>query len=135
MRKLLFATLAVLAIGSFAIAPAFAGNPAGDSAGKGHNNADNTSAHGGNAGGNAPPNVPALETKSGDGRVLTMREAMAMHREDPACRVCHAAMDPIGFSLENYDAVGKWRTEFAGATIDASGLLPDGSSFDGTPGH
>jgi hypothetical protein len=80
-----------------------------------------------------PPNVPALETSS-DGKQLTMREAMAMHRENPACRVCHAAMDPIGFSLENYDAVGKWRTQFAGQAIDASGLLPDGNTFDGPDG-
>ena len=80
-----------------------------------------------------PPNVPALET-SRDGTLLTMREAMAMHRENPACRVCHAAMDPIGFSLENYDAVGKWRTQFAGQPIDASGLLPDGNTFDGPDG-
>jgi hypothetical protein len=81
-----------------------------------------------------PPNVPALEETSEDGRVLTMREAMAMHRENPACRVCHAAMDPIGFSLENYDAVGKWRQQFAGQEIDASGLLPDGNTFDGPDG-
>jgi hypothetical protein len=80
-----------------------------------------------------PPNVPALETSS-DGKQLTMREAMAMHRENPACRVCHAAMDPIGFSLENFDAVGKWRTEFAGQAIDASGLLPDGNTFEGPDG-
>lgn len=81
-----------------------------------------------------PPNVPALEEKSADGRVLSMREAMAMHRENPACRVCHAAMDPIGFSLENYDAVGKWRERFAGAEIDASGILPDGLTFSGPAG-
>lgn len=80
-----------------------------------------------------PPNVPALETSS-DGKQLTMREAMAMHRENPACRVCHAAMDPIGFSLENYDAVGKWRSVFADQPIDASGLLPDGNTFDGPDG-
>lgn len=80
-----------------------------------------------------PPNVPALEEES-DGRKLTMREAMAKHRENPACRVCHAAMDPIGFSLENYDAVGKWRMEFADQTIDASGLLPDGNTFEGPDG-
>ncbi len=80
-----------------------------------------------------PPNVPALETSS-DGKQLTMRDAMAMHRENPACRVCHAAMDPIGFSLENYDVVGKWRREFAGQPIDASGLLPDGNTFDGPNG-
>ena len=81
-----------------------------------------------------PPNVPALEEKSADGRVLSMREAMAMHRENPACRVCHAAMDPIGFSLENYDAVGKWRDRFAGVEIDASGILPDGLTFSGPAG-
>ena len=81
-----------------------------------------------------PPNIPALEETNEDGRVLTMREAMAMHRENPACRVCHAAMDPIGFSLENYDAIGKWRQRFAGQEIDASGLLPDGSTFDGPDG-
>ena len=80
-----------------------------------------------------PPNVPALETSS-DGKQLTMRDAMAMHRENPACRVCHAAMDPIGFSLENYDAVGKWRNVFADQPIDASGLLPDGNTFDGPDG-
>lgn len=80
-----------------------------------------------------PPNVPALEEES-EGRKLTMREAMAKHRENPACRVCHAAMDPIGFSLENYDAVGKWRMEFADQPIDASGLLPDGNTFDGPDG-
>ncbi len=81
-----------------------------------------------------PPNVPALEEASEDGRQLTMREAMAQHRENPACRVCHAAMDPIGFSLENYDAVGKWRNRFAGVDVDASGLLPDGAAFDGRKG-
>jgi len=80
-----------------------------------------------------PPNVPALEEES-DGKKLTMREAMAKHRENPACRVCHAAMDPIGFSLENYDAIGKWRLEFADQPIDASGLLPDGNTFDGPDG-
>lgn len=81
-----------------------------------------------------PPNVPALEEAGEDGRQLTMREAMAQHRENPACRVCHAAMDPIGFSLENYDAVGKWRDMFAGVNVDASGLLPDGAAFDGRNG-
>ena len=80
-----------------------------------------------------PPNVPALVEES-DGKKLTMREAMAQHRENPACRVCHAAMDPIGFSLENYDAIGKWRLEFADQPIDASGLLPDGNTFDGPDG-
>lgn len=81
-----------------------------------------------------PPNVPALEEAGEDGRMLSMREAMVQHRENPACRVCHAAMDPIGFSLENYDAVGKWRREFANQPIDASGTMPDGREFDGPAG-
>ena len=81
-----------------------------------------------------PPNVPALEEANEDGRVLTMREAMAQHRENPACRSCHAAMDPIGFSLENYDAVGKWRDRFAGQPIDASGAIPGGNEFSGPDG-
>ena len=81
-----------------------------------------------------PPNVPALEEAGEDGRILTMREAMAQHRENPACRVCHSAMDPIGFSLENYDAVGKWRQEFANQPIDASGTMPDGRIFEGPAG-
>ena len=81
-----------------------------------------------------PPNVPALEEANAEGKVLSMREAMAQHRENPACRSCHAAMDPIGFSLENYDAVGKWRTRFAGETIDASGAIPGGAEFSGPDG-
>ncbi len=80
-----------------------------------------------------PPNVPALETAA-DGKILTMREAMEQHRANPACNVCHAAMDPIGFSLENYDAVGKWRDRFAGEMVDAGGLLPDGAEFSGRDG-
>ena len=80
-----------------------------------------------------PPNVPALEEKR-DGRTLTMRAAMVQHRENPACRGCHAPMDPIGFSLENYDAIGAWRPSYAGETIDASGALPDGRVFDGPTG-
>ncbi len=81
-----------------------------------------------------PPNVPALEEANEDGRVLSMREAMAQHRENPACRSCHAAMDPLGFALENYDAVGKWRDLYAGQPIDASGAIPGGAEFDGPNG-
>ena len=81
-----------------------------------------------------PPNVPALEEKNEEGKPISMRDAMAQHRENPACRVCHAAMDPIGFSLENYDAVGKWRRTFVGEEVDASGVLPDGAAFDGPSG-
>ena len=81
-----------------------------------------------------PPNIPALEETDADGKPRSLREAMEEHRESSACRVCHAPMDPIGFSLENFDAVGAWRTTFAGEPIDASGVLPDGSAFDGPTG-
>jgi hypothetical protein len=63
-----------------------------------------------------------------------MRERLAQHRENPACSGCHRLMDPVGFSLENYDAVGRWRTAEAGLPIDASGGLPDGSRFEGVAG-
>ena len=63
-----------------------------------------------------------------------MRERMAQHRADPACSGCHRLMDPVGFSLENYDAVGRWRSAVEGRPIDASGGLPDGSKFAGVAG-
>jgi hypothetical protein len=81
-----------------------------------------------------PPNVPTLEETSEDGRVLSMREAMVRHRANPTCAACHSTMDPIGFALENFDAVGRYRQEFENQPIDASGSLPDGSEFDGPAG-
>ena len=82
-----------------------------------------------------PPDVPTLEEENEEGEPISMREAMVMHRENPACAVCHAPMDPIGFALENYNAVGAWRpTSEAGTAIDASGTLPDGAAFDGPTG-
>ncbi len=63
-----------------------------------------------------------------------MREQMQVHRANPVCAACHARMDPIGFALENFDAVGRWRREDAGAPIDASGKLPDGTEFHGPEG-
>jgi hypothetical protein len=64
-----------------------------------------------------------------------MRERMAQHRASPACASCHAMMDPLGFSLENFDAVGRWRTiSESGAPIDASGKLPNGTAFEGPGG-
>ncbi len=78
-----------------------------------------------------PPNIPALKEKGEGGKDLTMRQQMEQHRENPACAICHNRMDPIGFALENFDAVGKWRTLDAGFPIDASGVLPDGSKFQG----
>jgi hypothetical protein len=78
-----------------------------------------------------PAVVPDLKPHDKDGRLLSMREQMVMHRADPVCASCHARMDPIGFALENYDAVGRWRTKDAGSVIDASGKLPDGTKFSG----
>jgi len=80
------------------------------------------------------PAVPALKENTGSGKVLTVRERLAEHRANPACAGCHQLMDPVGFSLENYDAVGRWRTAEETAPIDASGGLPDGSAFEGVTG-
>jgi mono/diheme cytochrome c family protein len=80
-----------------------------------------------------PPDVPELKA-SHDGKALSMREQMQVHRANAVCAACHARMDPIGFALENYDAVGRWRTTDAGAPIDASGTLPDGTGFEGPAG-
>jgi mono/diheme cytochrome c family protein len=80
-----------------------------------------------------PPDVPELKAAP-HGRVLSMREQMQAHRTNAVCAACHARMDPIGFALENYDGVGRWRHEDAGAPIDASGTLPDGTEFQGPAG-
>jgi len=82
----------------------------------------------------APPNVPALKERV-IGNNLTMRERLAEHRKNPACSGCHNLMDPVGFAMENYDAVGRYRTaEESGQAIDNSGGLPDGSKFRGVEG-
>jgi mono/diheme cytochrome c family protein len=81
-----------------------------------------------------PPNVPPLKDNGSTGKVLTMRERMAAHRSVQPCAGCHSLMDPVGFSLENYDAVGRWRTAEEDAPIDASGGLPDGVKFAGVSG-
>ena len=78
-----------------------------------------------------PPNVPALTEPKTIGATLSMRERLAEHRANPACAGCHRLMDPVGFALENYDAVGRWRTSEAGTPIDASGTLFDGTPFNG----
>jgi hypothetical protein len=82
-----------------------------------------------------PPNVPPLEDTDVEGKVLSMRERMAQHRASPACAGCHQLMDPAGLSMENFDAIGRWRlrTE-SGGDVDASGGLPDGSTFNGMSG-
>jgi hypothetical protein len=78
-----------------------------------------------------PPDVPDLKPKGQDGRLLSMREQLDLHRANAVCASCHARMDPIGFALENYDGIGKWRTKEAGLPIDAAGKLPNGTKFSG----
>jgi mono/diheme cytochrome c family protein len=78
-----------------------------------------------------PPDIPDLKPHGKDGRLLSMREQLDLHRANAVCASCHARMDPIGFALENYDGIGKWRTKDAGSLIDASGKLPDGTKFNG----
>ena len=81
-----------------------------------------------------PPNVPALpEDEAGTKTTFgTMRERMAAHRANPVCSACHAMIDPLGFALENFDAVGEWRSmNESGTHVDASGNMPDGTTFDG----
>src|SRR5436309_3207147 len=77
-----------------------------------------------------PPNVPSLKDDR-EANTLTMRKRMEQHRENPACASCHKLMDPLGFALENFDAIGMWRTKQGAAPIDASGELPDGTKFQG----
>jgi mono/diheme cytochrome c family protein len=82
-----------------------------------------------------PANIPALKTEGDQpGTALSMREAMSKHRANPSCAVCHVRMDPIGFSMENFDAVGRWRDRDGANAIDASGLLPNGTTFTGVSG-
>lgn len=82
-----------------------------------------------------PQNVPPLEDNNATGKVRSMRERMAQHRTNPACSGCHQLMDPVGLSMENFDAVGRWQTRSeSGSSIDASGGLPDSSTFEGVSG-
>jgi hypothetical protein len=78
-----------------------------------------------------PPNIPALESSNKEGKPLSVREMLEMHRASPACAGCHARMDPLGLSLENFDAIGQWRETDAGHAIDASGVLLDGTKVNG----
>jgi len=84
-----------------------------------------------------PPNVPALNDQIAAvhaGGKPTMRQQMEMHRKVEPCASCHKIMDPIGFSMENFDAIGHWRTTDDGSAIDALGILVDGSKLDGVKG-
>ena len=74
-----------------------------------------------------PPNVPALKTSAEGGKPSSVRERMEAHRANPYCASCHKIMDPLGFALENFDAVGQWRETDEGAKIDPSGIMYDGT--------
>jgi hypothetical protein len=78
-----------------------------------------------------PPGVGSIDAKGGP-LSGTMRQQMEKHRANPMCAACHTRMDPLGFALENYNAIGQWRAQDAGQTIDASGHLPGGKEFSGS---
>ena len=82
-----------------------------------------------------PPNVPSLKDDA-TAQKMTMRQRMEQHRANPTCAVCHRLMDPLGFALENYDGLGGWRDSagIGSGPIDASGVLPDGTPFNGPAG-
>ena len=82
-----------------------------------------------------PPNVPGLPDRGEGGEPASVRERLERHRANPACAGCHAPMDPLGFALENFDAIGLWRaTSEAGRPIDASATMPSGEAFEGPAG-
>ncbi len=83
-----------------------------------------------------PPNVPALEDTKGtsDGKVLSVRERMEVHRKNPACQSCHKVIDPLGLALEHFDATGRYRIKDSGVPVDAVGDLYDGTRMDGEAG-
>jgi hypothetical protein len=83
-----------------------------------------------------PPNVPALKDREEDGKAKSLRQAMEAHRANPVCASCHSRMDPLGFALENFDAIGEWRTVEGSAEtpIDSSATLPDGTNIQGPTG-
>ena len=78
-----------------------------------------------------PPDPDAVPLENQEELTGTTRERMIQHREDPNCAVCHKVMDELGFALEHFDAVGRWRDEDEGLPVDSRGELPDGTSFDG----
>lgn len=82
-----------------------------------------------------PPDVPSLKTEAaGSGETLSLREAMTRHRASPACASCHARMDPIGFALESFNAVGQWRDQENGMPLDLYSKMPDGTELNGVQG-
>jgi hypothetical protein len=78
-----------------------------------------------------PPNIPPLPDSGEGGKAMSLRQRMERHRADPVCAGCHRVMDPIGFAMENFDGIGRWRSKADGAAIDASGTLFTGAKLDG----
>jgi hypothetical protein len=78
-----------------------------------------------------PPNVPPLDEDKAKSKATTLRQMMEEHRANPVCAGCHKIMDPIGFSLENFDLNGKWRATEGKTAIDAAGELVDGTRLNG----
>jgi hypothetical protein len=81
-----------------------------------------------------PLDVPALKEPGAEGQPKSLRDRMELHRKNPACASCHQRMDPLGFTLENFDAVGKWRDQADGTRVDPSASMPDGTQFAGIEG-
>ena len=78
-----------------------------------------------------PPGTPLLDEDSHEEEAQSLRQRLEQHRADPTCATCHDKMDPLGFSLENYDVLGRWRTEEGGQLVDAKATMPDGTEFEG----
>jgi hypothetical protein len=80
-----------------------------------------------------PPNIPTLEETKGvqEDRLLSVRERMEQHRNNPACNSCHKAIDPLGLALENFDPSGKWRIKDNGVDVDPTGVMYDGTAISG----
>ncbi|MBU62985.1 MAG: hypothetical protein CMI26_10840 [Opitutae bacterium] len=78
-----------------------------------------------------PPDIPEIDFSASGSKGKTLREQLALHTENPLCASCHVSMDAIGFSLENYDAIGRWRLQDAGNPIDSAGKLSTGETFTG----
>jgi mono/diheme cytochrome c family protein len=81
-----------------------------------------------------PPDIPDLEPRDPDGRPISIREQMEVHRKNPVCAACHVRMDPLGFAMEHFDAIGRWRTRSNGLPVDASVLFADGTPIEGVRG-
>ena len=81
-----------------------------------------------------PPDVPPLREKNEIDHPVSVRERLEQHRQNPACASCHVRMDPLGFALENFDAIGMWRHTEDGVPIDASAAMPGGTKFEGVAG-